>query len=119
MLIMFFRDNTRLLYANIFIKMDIEKDCILNKRGKGVSIVIDIILTAVFNVNSGERVSLVSGLSLTNCTVKNREDILLVYVDPFEKLCANTKLGQENNHQRNSPHYRFYFQEKAQIKHIH
>lgn len=100
MLIMFFRNNTRLLYANIFIKMDIEKDCIFNKRGKGVSIVIgiDIILTAVFNVNNGERVSLVSVLSLTNCTVKNREDILLVYVDPFEKLCANTNLGQENNH---------------------
>lgn len=88
---MFFRNNTRLLYANIFIKMDIEKDCIFNERGKGISIVIgiDIILTAIFNVNSGESVSLVSVLSLANCTAKNREVILLVYVDPFGKLCAN------------------------------
>lgn len=78
---MFFRNNTRLLYANIFIKMDIEKDCIFNKKGKGVSIVIgiDIILTAIFHVNSGERVNLVSVLSLANCTAKNREVILLVY----------------------------------------
>lgn len=95
MLIMFFRNNTKLLYANIFIKMDIEKDCIFNKRGKGVSIVIgiDIILTAIFTVNSGERVSLVSVLSLANCTAKNRE-VILVYVDPFEKLCAKYKIGE-------------------------
>lgn len=88
MLIMFFRNNTRLLYANIFIKMDIEKDCIFNKRGKEVSIVIgiDIILTAVFNVNNGERVSLVSVLSLANCTVKNREDILLVYLKSLVQI---------------------------------
>lgn len=31
---MFFRNNTRLLYANIFIKMDIEKDSIFNKGVK-------------------------------------------------------------------------------------
>lgn len=96
MLIMFFRNNTRLLYANIFIKMDIEKDCIFNKRGKEVSILIgiDIILTAIFNVNSGIRVSLVSVLSLANCTAKNREVILPVYVDPFEKLCAKYEIGE-------------------------
>lgn len=40
---------------------------------------IDIILTAIFHVNSGERVNLVSVLSLANCTAKNREVILLVY----------------------------------------
>lgn len=100
MLIMFFRNNTRLLYANIFIKMDIEKDCISNKRGKRVSIVIgiDIILTAIVNVNSGERVSLVSVLSLANCTAKYREVILLVYVDPFGKLCANYEIGEKKIH---------------------
>lgn len=54
---------------------------------------IDIILTGIFNVNSGERVSLVSVLSLANCTAKNREVILLVYVDPFEKLCAKYEIG--------------------------
>lgn len=93
---MFFRNNTRLLYANIFIKMDIEKDCIFNKRGKEVSIVIgiDIILTAVFNVNSGIRVSLVSVLSPANCTAKNRDVILLVYVDPFENLRAKYEIGE-------------------------
>lgn len=93
---MFFRNNTRLLYANIFIKIDIEKDCIFNKRGKGISIVIgiDIILTAIFNVNSGKRVSLVSVLSLANCTAKNREVILLVYVDPFGKLCADYEIEE-------------------------
>lgn len=96
MLILFFRNNTRLLYANIFVEMSIEMDCIFNKRGKGVSIVIgiDIILTAIFNVNSGERVSLVSVLSLTNCAAKNREVILLVYVDPSGKLCANYEIGE-------------------------
>lgn len=52
---------------------------------------IDIILTAIFNVNSGERVSLVSVLSLTNCTAKNRE-IILVCVDPFEKLCGKYEI---------------------------
>lgn len=95
MLIMFFRKKTRLLYANIFINMDIEKNCIFNKRGKGVSIVIgiDIILTAIFNVN-GERVNLVSVLFLANCTAKNREVILLVYVDPFRKLCAKYEIEE-------------------------
>lgn len=97
---MFFRNNTRLLYANIFIKMYIEKDCIFNERGKGVSIMIgiDIILTGIFNVNSGKRVNLVSVLSLANCTAKNR-DLILVYVDPFGKLCVKYEIGErKKNH---------------------
>lgn len=100
MLIMFFRNNTRLLYANIFIKMDIEKDCIFNKRGKGVSIVIGIyiILTAIFNVNSRERVSLVSVLSLANCTAKNREYCVLCMLIHLKNYVQNTKSGKEKNH---------------------
>lgn len=54
---------------------------------------IDIILTVIFHVNSGERVSLVSVLSLANCTAKTRE-VILVYVDLFEKLCAKYKTGE-------------------------
>lgn len=34
---MFFRNNTRLLYANAFIKMDIEKICILNKGERSLN----------------------------------------------------------------------------------
>lgn len=60
---------------------------------------IDIILTAIFNVNNGERVNLVSVLSLANCTAKNRDVILLVYVDPFGKFCAKYKIGErKKNH---------------------
>lgn len=37
MVIMFFRNNTRLLYASTFIKMNIEKDYILNKGERSLN----------------------------------------------------------------------------------